>query len=840
MTSSMVLPRWTLGPFARREPAGRLAAGSLSLGILVVIVVGGTILLGAALAFLCLWLSRRRRRTRRHGDFADDNHTDEDSAAGDDGTEDTRSTTTRRGRRLRKRPSNGGGGKAGPPRRASFIQRSSLPVLPPLFTRRRSSFNPFNAPPPGEPSPARSRASATWLDDDALHGPTVRKPAESRRFSVRESWPLRAMAPTIPRLHQLPAPSPRGGYGDKGAELLASAPRSMLRPPRPVLVIPPGISAVVPSGALYGYQSVEREAADASSPMWRSGPGRSPAAGMRTASTDSTLSMILRSTERRLQEAGTTAVARRNRMSVSPTKGSTFGGGQHMGGSQSATASTPSHSARQTPSPTKASHGRQLSQSSVLSEADSLLGEPSPTSDVRTALTSPNRALARTRDAARPSSCASSVSSALPTVYSEDENHEGTTQATSAHSFSSLPDTACGVASPVRTAAAADPFAESNTEDRPRVDWHLGHGDRELNRPPRLRQTTLGQLFSPDRGDAAARPLSQISGNEQARDGAPAPGGGGRESPDKADASPAQRRAAHRESWVRAKPALIVTSPSAASVGTTPPYGCSGQVVQWSPPALEGRESVDGDSTPSLPGSPEMRLIPPHAPEDWSEPPSPTAAAGNMCWQSTAASADAERYQVPEDTGALRKVGASKTTVWGQDLLPPPPSQGRGGNVSTTVAELRRMNSEVSAYSAAAEVASNICHGNTGCKAGPGGAAKGRGGGSKAYLSLGGSGTTAGGSPTRVGRAYHGGGQTSRAGKADRNEDPDAILEESTSPRVRGDAARRTVSRSPPKRASVILMESPQKGMGTPGRQSEDSLGLYDGDGFLICSPMKG
>ncbi|KAK3327649.1 hypothetical protein B0T19DRAFT_422386 [Cercophora scortea] len=157
----------------------------------------------------------------------------------------------------------------------------------------------------------------------------------------------------------------------------------------------------------------------------------------RQLSTDSTLSEILRSTEKRLQEGTTTAaVTRRSRASTSPGKRpgtgrssqeflldpNTNASGQPLWRSRSQT---------RTPSPNKRltgnGHRRQDSQTSVLSEADSLLVEEALTIplDVPAGLTSPSRNKTKQspeKQLSRVDSFRSSVSSALSlSTISEDE-----------------------------------------------------------------------------------------------------------------------------------------------------------------------------------------------------------------------------------------------------------------------------------------------------------------------------------------------------------------------------------------------------------------------------------
>jgi len=391
-------------------------------------------------------------------------------------------------------------------------------------------------------------------------------------------------------------------------------------------------------------------------------------------------------------------------------------------------------------------------------------------------------------------------------------------------------------------------------DDRPRIDWRLSQGTRELNRPPRLRQATLGQIYSPEQEDAA-RPLSQISGNEQGRDVSPVAGGFEPESHENTRLSPTLRKAANREStaslgWVRNKPALMITSPSTASVVTmTPPPSMAGLAVSrlrsrmpdspsqrsWGEDAAQLQGEDGSPITHTRSRSPEMGPI---------EPLSFIPAAESPYGRSAVASTPPEHHQ-SEDLRTRRRVGPTKIPAPNPILLPSP-QRGQGNRVSVTIAELRRMNSQVSAYSEASSAYSAASGtgfgptaadpGSTGTKHRGGCAAKGHGSGSKAYLSMGRGGTTAGGSPVRVDRGNPRDGQESPAGKTSIN-DGAATPERGRLPRVKEVAARGAGFISPHKRVSVMLSGSPRKRAASPDRQSEDSLGLYDGDGFLISSP---
>lgn len=276
-------------------------------------------------------------------------------------------------------------------------------------------------------------------------------------------------------------------------------------------------------------------------------------APIRLSSADSTLSGILRDTEKRLQDGTVTGVvARRNqRSSISPSKralvrtasggplrprsasitsSATGGGGgsnEHIatlmitstGGvhpappsAQPSPASSPS---RAPPPHSRASgHIRQDSQASIGSEADSLFAAPSPVQDHFHPLTSPvkNGGMGASPSGpppqhpvpplplARHNSFTGSVSSSgssLPTIYSVDENAEGEGDDTRITAFGS--STSEGLN---RLARFVTSNSSSNTLDDPFVvNWPAGTATTRMTPSPTITITA-------EKRSAGVRPSS--------------------------------------------------------------------------------------------------------------------------------------------------------------------------------------------------------------------------------------------------------------------------------------------------------------------------------------------
>ncbi len=801
-------------------------------------------------------------------------------------------------------------------RRFSPVKRTSLPILPPIFTRRRSSFNPFSTPRDYGSSAARQQQQqrlSSWIDEDTIHGPKVKKPRSSKRYSIRESWPLRAMAPTLPRLHQHQQQqaaallTPGGQQHDLLAAGYVGIPplpgRMLPRPPRPAVVVPRASQSVTTPPGVKSY-SPQKKQGSPTKPQ--------PAARMRNASTDSTLSQILRSTERRLQESGPSGVAVRNRMMAagasSPTAKTynTASVGEttpvRQAGCEPGTHQSPFSASHldTTPSPTRSSaRSWQRAaaadeiptppQSPVSSDPDSLLAEASSIRDedditmAQTALRSPSRAQNGRSTVAtmRPHSPDSSVSSSLSTVYSEDETQEGTTQLTSC-----IP-AACSrtyqarhrLAQP-RTTRSCLRLQKQHRETSWTGGWALPTGPG-LNRPPRLRSGTMGQENAGTPPMSLAPPNTTTALSFQDRD-APSP--------------LADRLGGTTPTWLAEKPAVFVTSPSTAGMSTPPTIvrmlNYDGLIHADSnrapdspkayPPPLNlrprrssptlGNKSTafddgdDGDPMPLLPGSPEMALVRPLrgtkggcgvSPGDRDSIPILHEMPGRA-----PSPVSSEYSEYPEEDGGGGSPSRRSLVAGGRRLLPTAaPAANRRHrpqaqeetettthDVGSTVAALRRMNSQISAYSTTSS--QHSASSTTAAAAadptklrGGGCSVPAKAGSTRHYLALGNNNA----SSRRTSHHYSGGrsvgtvieedGCSSEGGEKENGGEcfdlkmprPDLTFNENTS-------GRPGTVYSPPRRPAS---GTARKTALLPWRGSEESLGLYDQDGFLISSPLR-
>ncbi|KAK0739573.1 hypothetical protein B0T21DRAFT_346874 [Apiosordaria backusii] len=321
-----------------------------------------------------------------------------------------------------------------------------------------------------------NRAKPNWVDGDLLHGPvtSIAAPAvpemPKRSFfrggSLKEkgergSWPMRELGKgnTLPRVHHTVHGYPSGGCSaaarawgrqqeEKEREIglgsdkirgygclrlgagFAGGGRVLPEPPRKAVVAGTGGSVVRSNtvGAVvggYGQQQQQQvqvqQRVVPPPPPHRSLPQTPPRAvargRSRAQSTDSTLSEILKSTEKRLRA------------------GSVNGGvgrGRHMRmGSLNARTMSLAGTSQECLLPKKtAGHKRQDSEVSAVSESDSLAGDESPVENP-VGLTSPSRsALVQKQESQQQperevtmviQSPRSSISSSLSTVFSEDE-----------------------------------------------------------------------------------------------------------------------------------------------------------------------------------------------------------------------------------------------------------------------------------------------------------------------------------------------------------------------------------------------------------------------------------
>ncbi|KAK0719913.1 hypothetical protein B0H67DRAFT_169891 [Lasiosphaeris hirsuta] len=436
----------------------------MPLGAIVALTVAGALAVAACFGYFAVRLSRRRRVDGQPGDATVDH--------------DREALTAARSWRLRRC-----GRRAAEPDDAPIPYHRSLPILPRVLTRC------FARSPSGNwPSGFPRSKNASWIDEDALHGPEVRtQRTHSRRNRIRESWPLGDVAPTLPRIYNTIHGT---SYEDQQEQerILGNnhvrSPYGQLRvftgplpkPPPPVHVGNNG-RQLVRNGAGMPYspgsQDPQRQKTGPIASQARSLPVTPSGTRGRNLSTDSTLTEILRSTEKRLQEG---AVSRKNTLSRSPNK--TVGTSKEclVESSESVRASPalsrPVSQPPRTPSPKKATprqsvvsgHKREESIGSLTSDTDSLfldelLQEPL---DSPSGLTSPSRnprSQQPERQAQAAQSVRSSISSTLSTVYSEDERPEG------ANSAKVSPNGAVAQPAKAKTASHAepsDPFASSS------------------------------------------------------------------------------------------------------------------------------------------------------------------------------------------------------------------------------------------------------------------------------------------------------------------------------------------------------------------------------------------
>ncbi|KAK4451834.1 hypothetical protein QBC34DRAFT_44296 [Podospora aff. communis PSN243] len=432
----------------------------ISLPALVSIVLAGTLVIAMGLIFFGLWWSRRRAERKERRNRVEVMSID---------SGDVPTITGRRflgGKKLKKSASalskleSGGDSPPRPPK------RRSMPLFPRVFSgpkfARTMSLNWSTKLHTG----GGSRKNPSWIDADALHGPEIRpQPKQKRRSRLRDSWPIMGnRKPTVPNLYHASQGYP---YEDRltedalfGIDHIRSAygqlrmySRILPAPPRPAVLASrdrktPHMRTMstpinVNMYALEDAQSQGIVPVATYIPQARSLPNTPLKHRPRQASTDSTLSEILRSTEKRLQEGGMSK-RKKYRIANSPSKMGTSReclldqaeGVEEMEAEVPPSATQSSLQPR-TPSPKKVmatrsttpGHKRQDSEASVVSESDSLLDELLfQVPDCPSGLTSPSRKHKTPQpevELVPVQSTRTSMSSALSTVYSEDERSEG-------------------------------------------------------------------------------------------------------------------------------------------------------------------------------------------------------------------------------------------------------------------------------------------------------------------------------------------------------------------------------------------------------------------------------
>ncbi|KKY39569.1 hypothetical protein UCDDA912_g00458 [Diaporthe ampelina] len=392
---------------------------------------------------------------------------------------------------------------------------------------------------------------------------------KSWRASIRESWPLKTPSPTLPHLphfgghdgrqvgaaehesvalfqyknydgadsDQRLAPNlpPRLSAAARQRNGQLSPPRQLPKPPSQALLAANASRAGLrPVGNFYGaglavsdsprnrglsyykYEDTDQPVKSTGSPHSKTGRGVGVGTGVvgprgRGPPAGSTMTQILRETEKRLQGGMVTGVERRNRSSSSPPRRTP---GLGLGPNAVTVAMVRSRS--RTPSPTKASraphggapsHVRQGSQASFVSEPDSLFDDSPPTL-LYHGLTSPSRSKPSPQlspHKRRPSlvpSFASSASS-LSTIHSETEEGASTPNTTAPNS--SIP---FGMN---QIAGLGDPFMPSKSST-PASRGGQGSGIRPIRRDK-------------DSYARSASPPSPVAGNMRSPDTTPTRGG---------------------------------------------------------------------------------------------------------------------------------------------------------------------------------------------------------------------------------------------------------------------------------------------------------------------------
>lgn len=616
--------------------------------------------------------------------------------------------------------------------------------------------------------------------------------------SIRESWPLKTPSPTLPLLPNFGGQDGRQAGGAAEHESVAlfqynqnydgadanrpvpnlpprlsaaarernghlSPPRQLPKPPTQALLAANASTAGLrPANNFYGvgsavsnsprnrglsyykYEDTEQPVRSSGSPHSKTQRGVGVGTGVvgprgRQPSANSTMSQILKDTEKRLQDGTATGVATRNRSGSSPPKRTPA-----LGLGPDAVTVALVRSRSRTPSPTKAprmphgaasSHVRQGSQASFASEPDSLLDEAPPSLPYH-GLTSPSRSKPSQQlspHRRRPSlvpSFASSASS-LSTIQSETE--DPLTPNTTAPN-SSIP---FGLN---QTAVLGDPFmpSKNSTPASKKAQSSARHGAQDPGNQSAKRDKNLHAR--------SGSPLSPVTGNMRSADTTPIRGGARNATAQGADKvlnRDAQRddqsgNIQKRKPSDDAIPNLSLTIPSDRVKNNplvnrlsdlAPPFRSRDQTpeVAHPSPALSNARlssvydfyadmseppnmtSSNNDSNNRRRAGGEVRMVSSSAASVSSSLYSDTSAAERERERQNAAlsrismllNRDVTAPSRPKPT--VRVVsrdyyphGAAAAVVGSND------SSNKDARVSATVAELRRMNSQVSTYSTAA------------------------------------------------------------------------------------------------------------------------------------------
>ncbi|KAK3945170.1 hypothetical protein QBC46DRAFT_436001 [Diplogelasinospora grovesii] len=349
-------------------------ADVLPFGALLGIIVGGAFVVSVGFAFLALWLSRRR--AARHGLDVDIDTNDEVVSVIDIEGGQTAPTPKNRKRLSKVRMMNNGkawrltatSSKTSDDHRQhkpdgrsplvslwdSWWSSSDSETELPRHNSRRSKSRSRSS------SRARSRSlslkrNVSWIDEDALHGPTVRvgsrNPSRRKKSNRQSSWgAIKNKVPTLPALPTLPnLLHYYDGSRQKDEEQLMgyeyipsaygqlrvfTASKDLPEPPRSVIVVDRYSSMLRqkrimrtntnPASRIDNRPSTQH--VNRSPERARQTPPTTPSRPrpVTRASTDSTLSEILKSTDQRLRGGSgltpSTAASNRSPSKTSPNK----------------------------------------------------------------------------------------------------------------------------------------------------------------------------------------------------------------------------------------------------------------------------------------------------------------------------------------------------------------------------------------------------------------------------------------------------------------------------------------------------------------------------------------
>ncbi|CAM1508017.1 Fc.00g048650.m01.CDS01 [Cosmosporella sp. VM-42] len=805
--------------------AGKSGHG-LGLGWLLALAIGGAVLLFTAIGLLLSWKIKARNKAEAN--------TPATCQISDSSDVHPRQDLTKR---LTKRKLLTDS--------TSRLSLSLPPVLPPLPTYQ--SFGFFNGP------GSRNR-SRSWIEEDRFHGPKVNKSARETWFS-RDSWLGRV--PTLPSL--LTLDHAEKGQADHGPE------QDIIVQKRESSV---DLKSSQTAPALSNRDEPPRGRVHA--------PTEAPVRpSMRPSITDSSLHEILRSTEERLRDGTSRSPTKTPRSS--PPKGSPAKTPHsYRSASSVRTGGTPGtvRITRMTPSPSKRAtihaqtphtNSRNASISSIGSAANSLIAEATHELELPGGLSSPSRLRGRQWEQGdnnqpeqgrpRSKSLDSQASSSLSTLYSVGEPEEKKT----------------GLE---RALNEQDPFIEKETSRNP--SWENKaplFGPRSLLRRRPQTMSVVSLPMNPNTSTGHS-PFRQHSYSTQAVGGLPLPTV--LQPPPQQGLSEDVKKNPHGERIALAFPVspseTSMVTPSVTTVADDDEddsllrdHPRDTPKAEWIPPRNRGGLRVTSPTQTSTAASspyderdmisllmsssapkralPDPPLHVSHVDESVLPTPLSPRPRRNIAQQlrqmSTTSNSSSVYDNEPssDDPAAVSTGSPSRRTTF-RSLREPPPQ----GSVGSAIQELRRMNSMISSYSLAsvASVPSETESPTlTGLRGGDIATASKSGSiGRQNYLNLGTSAKrhSRGRSINRVGLGIEIREDESDEGKENHS------LDQKT-PRAQGlREGRRSIGNQA--RDSLVgkvklgpVSELVARHKREENRQSVQSLGLYDKDGFLKSSP---